>query len=182
MIAVQLSHDDFDCHTHDVSCSTKSESNWQDWVYKESRRRYVDVLYVFLQANGYRLAVIYRILNKLIFFGPAAMCDMPSEFVIAPLPARRQLWEAAHAQEWQVQKQREPLAQVSYALAADGEIVKLDQGRLSCRDAWLPYAQSSEKSSPNRASSLAGSGGWWAEWCSGMDSMGGLIMLAASMA
>jgi hypothetical protein len=111
------------------------------------------------------------------------MCDMPSEFVIAPLPARRQLWEARHAQEWQLQSQREPRGQVSYALAADGEIVKLDQCRLSCRDAWLPYAPSSEEiSSPNRASSLGRSGEWWAEWCSGMDGMGGLVMLAASMA
>jgi hypothetical protein len=110
------------------------------------------------------------------------MCDMPSEFVIAPLPARRQLWEAAHAQEWQSQSQREPRGQVSYALAACGEMVKLDQGRLSCRDAWLPYAPSSEEeSSPDRASTLSRSGGRWAEWCSGMDSMGSLVMLAASM-
>jgi hypothetical protein len=107
---------------------------------------------------------------------------MPSEFVIAPLPARRQLWEAAHAQEWQSRSQREPRGQVSYALAARGEMVKLDQGRLSCRDAWLPYAPSSgEESSPDRTSSLSRSGGWWAEWCSGMDSMGSLVMLAASM-
>jgi hypothetical protein len=111
------------------------------------------------------------------------MCDMPSEFVIAPLPARRGLWEAAHAQEWQLQSQREPHGQVSYALAADGGIVKLDECRLSCRDAWLPYVPASEKkSSPDLASTLDRKGRWWAEWCSGMDSMGGLIMLAASMA
>jgi len=37
---MQLSHNDFDCHTHKVSCNSKFESNWQDWIYKESRRRY----------------------------------------------------------------------------------------------------------------------------------------------
>ncbi|KAA8619664.1 hypothetical protein PtrSN002B_001259 [Pyrenophora tritici-repentis] len=168
LIAMQLSHDDFDCQTHHVSCSSKSESDWQDWVYKESRRR---------------LAVIYRILNKLIFFGPAAMCDMPAEFVIAPLPAKRQLWEAKNAEEWKLESQKEPREQVSYALAVDGEIVKLDQRRLSCRDAWLPYTPSDEyRNLQNLQNRNSNSAAWWAEWCSGMDSMGGLILLAASMA
>ncbi|KAF1936077.1 hypothetical protein EJ02DRAFT_459842 [Clathrospora elynae] len=167
LIAIQLSHDDYDCLTHDVSCRSMSESNWQDWIYKESRRR---------------LAVIYRILNKLIFFGPAAMCEMPAEFVIAPLPAKRQLWGATDAQEWRLQSQKELQEQVSYALAVDGEIVKLDQRRLSCSDAWLPYAPSDEDTaSQDHKSRSIRSAGWWAEWCSGMDSMGGLIMLAASM-
>nr|BAZ95827.1 transcription factor, DNA binding domain cpaE [Curvularia pallescens] len=168
LIAMQLSHDDFDCRTHHVSCSSKSETNWEDWVYKESRRR---------------LAVIYRILNKLIFFSPAAMCDMPSEFVIAPLPAKRQLWEAKNAEEWKLQSQKEIREQVSYALAVDGKIVRLNQRRLSCRDAWLPYTPSNEETaSRDQEVGNSSSATWWAEWCSGMDSMGGLIMLAASMA
>jgi hypothetical protein len=111
------------------------------------------------------------------------MCDMPSEFMIAPLPAKRQLWEATDAQEWLLQNQKEPREQVSYAVAADGEIVKLDQRRLSCRDAWLPYAPSDQETvSQNQKSRSSPSAGWWAEWCTGMDSMGGLIMLAASIA
>ncbi|RMZ66111.1 C6 finger domain-containing [Pyrenophora seminiperda CCB06] len=167
LIAMQLSHDDFDCRTHHVSCNNNSDGNWQDWIYRESRRR---------------LAVIYRILNKLIFFSPADMCEMPAEFVIAPLPAKRQLWEARDAQEWKLQSQKEPPEQVSYALAVDGEIVKLDQRRLSCHDGWLPYAPSDEERiSQNHKSSRNRNAGWWAEWCAGMDSMGGLIVLAASM-
>jgi hypothetical protein len=127
--------------------------------------------------------VIYRILNKLIFFDPAAMCDMPTEFIIAPLPAKRQLWEAKDAGEWTAQIQKEPQEEVSYALAIDGEIVKLDQNRLSCRDAWLPHVPLDDHTaSQNHASRASRSAGWWAEWCSGMDSMGGLIMLTASMA
>ncbi|KAI8942366.1 hypothetical protein NX059_000441 [Plenodomus lindquistii] len=168
LIAMQLSHDDFDCSTHHVTCSSRSESNWQDWTYKESRRR---------------LAVIYRILNKLIFFEPAAMCDMPAEFVIAPLPGKRQLWEAKNVEEWKLQSQNEVHEQVSYALAADGKIVKLNQGRLSCRDAWLPYTPFNEETaSQDHERMTSSSATLWAEWCSGMDSMGGLIMLAASMA
>ena len=130
-----------------------------------------------------RLAVIYRVLNKLIFFEPAAMCNMPAEFVIAPLPAKRQLWEAKNAQDWNTQSQTEPQGQISYALAVDGEIIKLDQGRLSCRDAWLPYAPSDKEPASqihnNRSRHCSN---WWAEWCSGMDGMGGLIMLVASLA
>lgn len=129
-----------------------------------------------------RLAVIYRILNKLVFFGPAAMCDMPTEFVIAPLPAKRQLWEARDEQEWKLQSQKEPQEQVSYALAVEGEIVKLDQRRLSCRDAWLSYAPPDEETTfQSQNSRSSRSTDWCTEWCSGMDSMGGLIMLAASM-
>ena len=137
-----------------------------------------------LPANHFgRLAVIYRILNKLIFFSPAAMCDMPSEFVIAPLPAKRQLWEAKNAEEWKLQSQKEIREQVSYALAVDGKIVRLNQRRLSCRDAWLPYTPSNEETaSRDQEVGNSSSATWWAEWCSGMDSMGGLIMLAASMA
>ncbi|PVH91977.1 hypothetical protein DM02DRAFT_605940 [Periconia macrospinosa] len=166
LIAMQLSHHDFDCPTPHVPCHSKSESNWQDWVYKESRRR---------------LAVIYRILNKLIYFSPAAMCEMPAEFVIAPLPAKRQLWEARNAQEWKVQRGKD-LQEQLFALAVDGEIVKLEQRRLSCRDAWLPYAPSDEGAAfQNRNGRYSHVAGCWAEWCSGMDSMSSLIMLAATM-
>ena len=184
---MQLSRDDYNCQTQHISCPIQSKNDWQDWIYKESRRRYTkhpQYCFKTLPANNPgRLAVIYRILNKLIFFGPAAMCDMPSEFMIAPLPAKRQLWEATDAQEWLLQSQKEPREQVSYAVAADGEIVKLDQRRLSCHDAWLPYAPSDqETASENQKSRSSHSAGWWAEWCTGMDSMGGLIMLAASIA
>jgi len=131
----------------------------------------------------YRLAVIYRILNKLVFFGPAAMCDMPTEFVIAPLPAKRQLWDAKDAEEWQMQWQNEQRQETSFALAVDSEIVKLDQRRLSCRDAWLPYLRLDDDATLQTSKSRASrSAACWAEWCSGMDSMGGLIMLTASMA
>jgi len=142
----------------------------------------ITVPYSFTKTHD-RLAVIYRVLNKLVFFDPAAMCDMPTEFVVAPLPARRQLWEARDAEEWQRQRQNELREEASFALAVDGEIVKLDQRRLSCRDAWLPYIPSNDEiTSQIHTSRASRSAACWTEWCSGMDSMGGLIMLTASMA
>lgn len=96
-----------------------------------------------------RLAVVYHVVNMLIYFEPAAMCDMPTDLILAPLPARRQLWEAGDGFSWKAEGQGEFGVQVSYGLATDGELVKLDEGRLSCSDAWLSY-QSPDARTPSR--------------------------------
>lgn len=107
---------------------------------------------------------------------------MPAEFVIAPLPAKRQLWDAKNAEEWKLQNQEEECKQVSYALAMDGKIIKLNQDRLSCCDAWLSSTpMDDETASQDHERRTISSATWWTEWCSGMDSMGALILLAASM-
>jgi hypothetical protein len=111
----------------------------------------------------------------LIYFEPAAMCDLPTDLILAPLPANRQLWEAGDQFAWKTESQKEPGIQVSFGLAADGEMVRLDEGRLSCTDAWLSH----ESLDASRASSKSAAS--WEEWCSGMDGFGGLVMLAASL-
>jgi hypothetical protein len=111
----------------------------------------------------------------LIFFEPAAMCDMPTEFIFAPLPAKKQLWEAEDEFSWLTESKREPGIQVSFGLAADGEIITLDEGRLSCSDAWLSYESTDAAKNPARRTAS------WEEWCSGIDGFGGLVMLAASL-
>lgn len=113
-------------------------------------------------------------INMLIYFDPAAMCPLPDDLILAPLPARKQLWEAGDESAWVTERQRGPPgAQVSFGLTAGGEVVKLDEGRLSCGDAEV---------SPRRTSDAAGTdpSPGWEEWCSGMDGFGGLVMLAAS--
>lgn len=121
-----------------------------------------------------RLGVVYRVVNMLVYFDPSAMCHLPDDLVLAPLPARRQLWEAGNESAWGTERHREPPgAQVSFGLTAGGEVVRLDEDRLSCGDAWV---------SPRRASdagTVPSQG--WEEWCSGMDGFGGLVMLAASL-
>lgn len=110
----------------------------------------------------------------LIYFEPGSLCDLPSDLVLAPLPARRQLWEAGDEFAWTTESQKEPGVRTSYGLARDGEIVKVDEGQLSCSDAWLsPQYWAAETSTRSTAS--------WEDWCSGMDGFGGLIMLAASL-
>jgi hypothetical protein len=108
----------------------------------------------------------------LVFFEPSSMCDLPEDLVIAPLPAKRQLWEAGDEFAWKVASQREPGINSVLGLAAIGDIVRIDDAQLSCGDAWL--GDRSLGGTPHATAS-------WEEWCSGMDAFGGLVMLAASL-
>ncbi|EPE33750.1 hypothetical protein GLAREA_06763 [Glarea lozoyensis ATCC 20868] len=159
VIAQQFGRTDATCHMQCVGCDNGLESSWREWIFKESRRR---------------MAVVYRVVNMLIYFEPAAMCDMPTDLILAPLPAKKQLWEASDEFAWKVESQREPGIQTSFGLAADGELVKLGDDRLSCSDAWV-----SNQTLDARASSR--NVGRWEEWCAGIDGFGGLVMLAASL-
>ncbi|VUC31707.1 unnamed protein product [Clonostachys rosea] len=121
-----------------------------------------------------RVDEVYRVVNMLIYFEPAAMCVLPHEFILAPLPAKKQLWEASDEFAWKVESQREPGAQVSFGLASDGEVVQLGDDRLSCSDAWLSHHPSDARPASRNTAR-------WEEWCSGIDGFGGLVMLAASL-
>ncbi|KAI2615383.1 hypothetical protein GGR54DRAFT_613228 [Hypoxylon sp. NC1633] len=157
VVAQQLSRNDITCHTQCALCNNGLETSWKEWIYRESRRR---------------LAVVYRVVNRLVYFEPAAMCDMPAEFMLAPLPAKRQLWEAGDEFTWKAESQKEP--GVQFGLAANGEIVKLEDGRLSCSDAWLPYESPDSMTQSMRTAN-------WEDWCSGIDGFGGLVMLLSDV-
>ena len=101
------------------------------------------------------------------------MCDL-TDLILAPLPAKKQPWEAADEFVWKAESEREPAVQNSFGLAANGELVKLDEGQLGCRDAVLLHKSLDAKN-------LSRSTTNWEEWCSGMDGFGGLVMLAASL-
>ncbi|KAF3766647.1 hypothetical protein M406DRAFT_321284 [Cryphonectria parasitica EP155] len=159
LTAQQLTRSEVTCHTQCASCNKGLQTSWEEWIFRESRRR---------------LAVVYRVVNMLIYFEPGALCNLPSGLVLAPLPARRQLWEAADGFAWKTESQKEPGLQISFGLARDGELVKVDEGRLSCSDAWLSHDSGDAE---NLSRSIAN----WEDWCSGMDAFGGLVMLAASL-
>ncbi len=110
----------------------------------------------------------------LIYFEPAAMCTLQKDLILAPLPAKRQLWEATNEFVWRVESKKDLGAQTDLGLAASGELVKMEEGQLYCSDGVLLY-----KSLDARTPS--GSSENWEEWCSGMDGFGGLVMLAASL-
>ncbi|KAL3424643.1 C6 finger domain-containing protein [Phlyctema vagabunda] len=134
-------------------------TSWKDWLYEESRRR---------------LVVVYRVVDMLVYFEPAAICELQKDLVLAPLPAKKQLWEAADGLAWKAASEREFGVQADFGLAANGELVKFDIDQPYCSNSVLLYrtldARSQAKSAEN-----------WEEWCSGMDGLGGLVMLAASL-
>ena len=110
----------------------------------------------------------------LVYFEPAAMCELQTDLILAPLPAKKQLWEADDEFVWKAESEREPRAQTDFALAANGELVELDKGQLYGSDAVLLY-NSLDARTPSRSTAN------WEEWCAGMDGFGGLVMLAASL-
>jgi hypothetical protein len=121
-----------------------------------------------------RLAVIYRVVNMLIYFEPADMCELQNEFTIAPLPAKKQLWEAGDERTWAKVTTRGRGDHEHLALSSRGELVRLDEGGLWCHNGVMRYRISSDLHSASKTTV-------WEEWCSGMDGFGSLIMLAASL-
>jgi hypothetical protein len=110
----------------------------------------------------------------LFYFEPSCRCDLPSSLILAPLPAKKQLWEADNEFVWKSESQREPGLQTAFGLATDGELVRLEEGKLHCSDTVLMH-KSLDLNTASRSSAN------WEEWCAGMDGFGGLVMLAASL-
>lgn len=100
------------------------------------------------------------------------MCDLRHDLVLAPLPARRQLWEANDGLKWQSEINNNPSLESNFGLDKTGELVRVDASQLHHSGTSL-----SSMAYNDRTSSDSGN---WEEWCAGMDSFGGLVMLAAS--
>jgi hypothetical protein len=48
--------------------------------------------------------------------------------IIAPLPAKKQLWEAGDELVWKTENERDPGPQPVFRLATNGELVRFEQG------------------------------------------------------
>ncbi|OOQ83247.1 hypothetical protein PEBR_36153 [Penicillium brasilianum] len=134
------------------------DQKWEDWIFEESERR---------------LCAICRIVNLLVYFEPASMCDMSSVFVVAPLPAPKGLWEANDGLSWHVESKNADRIKPAFGLTKNGQVVKLGELEPN-RMHTLPGSFSLNVSQSESAEN-------WEEWCSGMDGLGGIIMLAASL-
>ncbi|KAK3295735.1 uncharacterized protein B0H64DRAFT_153062 [Chaetomium fimeti] len=96
------------------------ESAWDKWIFKESRRR---------------LCVVYQVVDMLVYFEPAGMCNVRrrTDLVIAPLPAKKRLWEAGDLSAWKAENEKEEAeARAAFALAGSGELVRIDPAELEC--------------------------------------------------
>ena len=110
----------------------------------------------------------------MLVYEPVALCDPNTELILAPLPAKKQLWEAGDAMAWKGEVERDlPGAQTDFALAANGELVKIADGQLYCGNAETPNKPLDARTSSTGTEN-------WQEWCVGMDGFGGLVMLTAS--
>lgn len=105
------------------------------------------------------------------------MCDLhQTNLILAPLPAKKQLWQAGDELGWKAESERGPSGpQPVFGLAANGDLVRVDDGRQYCGDTRVPRPKSADERPPVRNTAN------WEEWCSGMDGFGGLVMLAASL-
>ncbi|EED15915.1 conserved hypothetical protein [Talaromyces stipitatus ATCC 10500] len=163
-------------HTADsVLSDSNRESKWHDWILEES---------------GRRICVIYQVLNLLVYFEPADMCDShKSGLIITHLPSRKQLWEASDEVAWKMEIDRdktsasctetEGLSSTAFGLTANGVLVRLDvaQGRNYCSDDAVVIRKQQSLLDGGESRPTAN----WEDWCAGMDGLGGLVMLAASL-
>ncbi|KAL4881032.1 hypothetical protein BJY04DRAFT_218550 [Aspergillus karnatakaensis] len=144
--------------------SPNTSESWKEWIFEESRRR---------------LAIIYRILYSLIYFAPAADCDRPADLLLAPLPAKKQLWEAADEGDFKREVEKEDIAGVyrsGFGIDSKGDLVRLDKRSLGPRESEdeVLIHTALDVGVLRRAAK-------WEEWCVGMDGMGGIVLLAASL-
>ena len=114
-------------------------------------------------------------LNLLVYFDPAAMCDVhENDLILAPLPAKRHLWEASDGVAWEVERAKDFGLGTDFGLAVNGDLVRLHDDPPYCGPAAQLYK-------PFNADAASRSNANWEEWCAGMDGFAGLVMLAASL-
>lgn len=77
--------------------------------------------------------MVYNVVN-LLAFEPVIQCHPGAELVIAPLPAKKHLWEAATGSAWKQEMDKEAGSPTDFALAANGELVTLGEGYTYCGD------------------------------------------------
>ncbi|KAJ5888245.1 hypothetical protein N7495_008286 [Penicillium taxi] len=157
VIAKHLCYTDIKDGIHSISVSHGLEKDWVEWIYLESRRRFV--------FHHYYQHMTTQIPTK------AKRLALP----LAHLPAKKQLWEASDALTWKAEIDKNSGTQTAFGLAANGELVTLDEDQPCDSNGLLSY-----KPLDAKASSSSGVSNW-EEWCAGMDGMGGLVMLTASL-
>lgn len=107
----------------------------------------------------------------LVYFEPAKLCEANGDVVLAPLPAQKQLWEATDEHTWKLQGEIEHDMQVDFGLTKNGDLVELQEYKMGLNDRATMYSLTASSNSTAK----------WNEWCSGMDGIGSLVMLAASL-
>lgn len=100
-------------------------------------------------------------------------CLLYGGFLLAPLPAKKQLWQARDSLSWHVEKKREGASDDVSGIKIGGLMARFRQV-VETREiqAVMVLAHLQE---PTESESDA----HWTDWCLGMDGLGALVMLAA---
>lgn len=97
---------------------------------------------------------------------------MTDGFVLAPLPAQKQLWEARDESEWMMAKKQDTRGDSVFGIKLGGRMAKVDARPMLDEENAMSMAQL-----PDDVQNSAN----WQEWCAGMDGLGALVILAASL-
>jgi hypothetical protein len=132
--------------------------DWLDWLFIESRRR---------------LSILFRSIDLLVYFDPAAICPINSGLIFAPLPCHTAFWSARSEAEWSRARASLPGDMLSSAngMTVNGDLIQVDT---SMPPRPLPDGDGVWMGLENKQAR-------WEEWCAGMDEYGGLIMLGAAL-
>jgi hypothetical protein len=106
-----------------------------------------------------RLALVFRVITLLFSTEPASTCVLLDGYILAPLPAPKSLWEAKDMGESLGTGKEQSV----FGIKAGGKMLRLDGGGGT--------EEGSEYQSMEN----------WLEWIGGMDGLGALVMLAASL-
>lgn len=146
--------------TQSALSSYSLDMTWTEWIFEESARR---------------LCVFYQIVNMLVDFEPANLCKEQTDLILPRLPSSRRLWEATHEASWRKICQQQSGTEIAFGMDKKGELVRLSGDDWRYAHLTELNGDASSGTTPSRNEPR------WEEWCSGMDSFGGLVMLAASL-
>jgi hypothetical protein len=103
---------------------------------------------------------------------PASACAEPDGFLLAPLPSRKQLWDASEEKLWVAEKSLDGAFPSVFGILSGGQMVRLKEHHAFLEsEVDLSQGIGPEESAAN-----------WQEWCTGMDGFGALVTLAMSLA
>jgi hypothetical protein len=148
-------------------------TTYRDWVFEESRRRYsTTTLMPSLADIRIRTSLTFSIMRMLFSTEPAGACFMTDGFILAPLPAQKYLWEAQDESKWATAKRQDTRGDSVFGIKVGGRMAKVDPCPMldEGNGISMEHVPDDVQSSMN-----------WQEWCAGMDGLGALVMLAASL-
>ena len=108
----------------------------------------------------------------LIDFRPSSACELSGDLLIAPLPTSSSKWALDEA-SWLYQDQIDSKQETVFGVAADGGLVELNENHMRCVGPAPPESTHQAPTASKHAR--------WDEWCAGMDGLGTVVMLAASL-